>query len=167
MFQKPIMKHILFIPLILIALVSFSQKKTVKLLEAGIGPISLEYSKSIDLENQDTLFYVYLGFQNAKYTSITDIKSIFFTKDEVFKKFIQDLKIALEELEKNEKIDLEWDRRPDYQLKLYSFSKDLYIIQGKGVEGYTKLTKKQIPTLIERLSQIVRLGSDEIINNVQ
>lgn len=156
------MKKVLFITLIIIPFLSFSQKKTVNLLESQVGPISLKYSMTIDLENQDTLAYVYLGFQNAKYTSITDIKSIFFSKDEIFKQFLKDLKIALEELEKNEKINLEWDKSPNYQLKIYDWSKNLYVREGEGTGGYTTLSKKQIQILIERLSQIVAIGSNEI-----
>jgi hypothetical protein len=117
---------------------------------------------AIDLESQDTLSYVYLGFQNAKYTSITDIKSIFFSKDDIFKQFLKDLKIALEELKKNEKTNLNWDRSPNYQLKIYDFSKNLYVFEGEGTGGYTLLTQKNIQILIEQLSQIVEIGSDEI-----
>jgi hypothetical protein len=156
------MKKVLFITLIIIPFLSFSQKKTVNLLESKVGPISLKYSMAIDLESQDTLSYVYLGFQNAKYTSITDIKSIFFSKDDIFKQFLKDLKIALEELKKNEKTNLNWDRSPNYQLKIYDFSKNLYVFEGEGTGGYTLLTQKNIQILIEQLSQIVEIGSDEI-----
>lgn len=153
------MKHLLFTPLFFISIIGFSQKKTIKILEANAGPISLSYSMNVDLEKQDTLFYVYIGFQNAKYTTLTDIKSLFFTQDDVLKQFIKELSTALNELEKNEKIEMLWDRSPNYKLQLYEFSKSLYVIEGKGTGGYTNLTKKQIASLIESLSKIERIGS--------
>ena len=143
----------------------FSQTKRIEILKEEVGPISVRYIKSINLDKGDTLYYIYLGFQNAKYTSITDIKSIGFTKDNIFKQFLKDLNIALEEMGKNEKVNLDWDRGPDYKLNIYDFNRNsLYVVQGTGTGGYTILTKNQVSDLIKILSRIEKIGNENLLN---
>lgn len=136
-----------------------AQKKNEEIFHLKAGPIDGGYKKLIDIDKQDTLHYIYLGFQNQKYQSITDIKSIMITKKVILDEFQKDLKTAYKEMLKGEKISLAWERE-DYKLNLYDFTKSIYISEGKGTGGYTILSKNQLATLIELLYQI-DLGKDE------
>ena len=82
---------------LLIGFVNFgiAQVKSVKLLDNRIANIHLIYEKSIDLEKGDTLYMVYMGFQNARYSSITDIKSIALFDIETLNEFLKDLFAAV------------------------------------------------------------------------
>ena len=46
-----------------------------------LGFSSVTYEQRIDLDKGDTLTYLYMGYQNSEYTTITDIQSIMFTID--------------------------------------------------------------------------------------
>lgn len=159
------MKYTLLSFLLISSIFVFSQTKRIEILKEEIGPLSIKYVKSINLDKGDSLYFVYIGFQNAKYTSITDIKSLGFSKDNIFKQFLKDLNIALEEMEKNQKVNLDWDRSPDYKLNLYDFnSNNLYVVQGAGTGGYTIISKKQVSELIKILARIERIGNENLLN---
>lgn len=133
--------------------VSIAQtKKRTVLAESKIGSITCQYHEIIDLEKGDTIYFIYLGFQNAKFTTITDIKSIgIFTKEEQTN-LIKDLNAAL--LEIGNKTSMSWDRGP-YSINLYDFSNQLYLQQGKTKgSGYTLLTSKNVQQLIDWLGAI-------------
>jgi hypothetical protein len=126
-----------------------AQKKRVDVSKSNIGSLMSTYVKSIDLEVKDTVYYVYIGFQNEKYKTITDAKSIFLTKDVEVKALIKDLKTAVLEMETKQNI--EW-RKELYVLALYDFSNRLYISEKptKG-SGYTTISKKEVEELIKWL----------------
>ena len=89
-----------------------AQTKRLSISEKQIGGVNCKYYKSIDLDKIDTVAYVYLGFQNAKYSTISDIVSIFFelTTDstDIFD-FIKDLKTALPEM--GNKSSIAWNKK--------------------------------------------------------
>jgi len=146
------MKNVIYL-LLLFSTCIYAQKKRVNLSKSTIGTISAEYTKSIDLEKNDTLYYVYCGFQNKKYSSISDIKSIFITKDEDLKSLIKDLKTAVNEMGVD-KVNINWTRE-NYELVLYDFSNELYILEKpKKGSGYTTLSKKQVEEFIFWLEKI-------------
>lgn len=129
-----------------------AQKKTMDVSSIKIGQISAKYSKVIDLEKKDTISYVYLGFQNFKYRTLSDIRSVFFPKQEDLKSFVEDLKTALPEMGSKQNID--WKRQL-YSISVFDFSNNLYLFErpSKG-DGYTTLSKKELEKLIEWLDSI-------------
>lgn len=137
---------------ILFAVSMNAQKKTIDVSLIKIGQISGKYSKVIDLEKNDTLSYVYLGFQNFKYKTISDIRSVFFPKQEDLKSFVEDLKTALPEVGSKQNID--WKRQL-YSISVFDFSSNLYLSErpSKG-DGYTIISKKELEKLIAWLETI-------------
>ena len=155
------MKKLLFLFLSTIVVNANAQIKRIKLLEKEIGPITLLYQKSVNLDTGDSLYFVFLGFQNAKYKSITDIKSVALSDSFKLNEFIKDLKSAHKQMELNEKVSIEW-KKENYSLILYDFTKELYFETKRGVGGYTIINKNNVLTLINVLSRI-QLGKDEVL----
>ncbi len=133
---------------------AIGQTKEVIISKESIGSISCKYALSINMDKGDTLRYIYIGFQNEKYSSITDIKSIAFhaLKDSAgIIKFNKDLRAAV--LEMGSKTEMSWSRDA-YDLALFDFTDKLYVIEGKKGSGYTTLSKKQVFQLIDWLDKI-------------
>lgn len=154
-------KIILGITLLLLTSISFGQVKREKLIDEKIGKISFRYAKSTDLEKNEIIYFVYLGFQNEKYTSITDIKSVSFFDKESLNEFIKDLNAAKTQMLLKQKTDLSWNRKK-YNLAFYDFSFDLYLKQATGTEAYTTLDEKTVDKLIEVLMKI-DFGKDALL----
>jgi len=130
-----------------------AQTKRIEISKFKVSQISADYSKSINLSTKDTLKYVYLGFQNAEFKSVTDIKSIMFTNQNELDEFVIDLKTALPEMDTKQNID--WDKKK-YSLAIYNFNSALYLKEGsKYSRGYTMLSKKDVEKLIIWLESIV------------
>lgn len=146
-------KIILFLVMSLAFSVSGNaQKKRVTILESKIGLLSLTYGKTIDLESITTDYYLYIGFQNQKYTTITDIKYVFITNDDDLKGLIKDLKMALTEMQTKQNI--EWTKEL-YKLTLYDFTSNLYFCESpKKGSGSTSISKKDVEKLIIWLESI-------------
>jgi len=149
--KKLLLTSILFFSFLL----SFCQTKKTTIAENQIGAISCEFARSIKLETNDTLNYLYFSFQNSKYKSITDLKSIFFTitKDssDIFE-FVKSLKAAYNEM--GTKTDITWDKK-DYRISLYSFNDKLYLCEPiEEGTGYTTLNKEQTNQLINWIEEI-------------
>jgi hypothetical protein len=140
-------KIILFLVMSLAFTVSGNaQQKRVTILESKFGLLSPMYGKTIDLDTNTTNYYLYIGFQNQKYSSITDLKSVFITKDADLKALIKDLKTALIEMETKQNIEWTKDK---YKLALYDFSNKLYFSESpKKGSGYTTISKKEVENLI-------------------
>jgi hypothetical protein len=147
------MKKLLLMAILLISVASFGQVKRENIIDERIGEISFSYKKITDLEKSEITYLVYLGFQNQKYSSISDIKSIGFFEKDNLANFIKDLKSAHEQMLLDEKISIDW-RKERYNLKLYDFSKALYLESTRGTGGYTTLNLKNLEKLLEYLSKI-------------
>lgn len=141
---------LLTLSLVFILLMGFSQKKSVTLAETKIGGISFEYSKSINLDSGDTIFMLFISFQNAKYQSITDLKYIYFTEQEDLIKFIADLEMA--ESEMGTKSTINWDRE-DYWIGIYDFSENLYLYDADE-SGHISIRNKNVVKIISWLKGI-------------
>lgn len=129
-----------------------AQSKKLDLSSIKIGSIEGKYTKVVDIEKNDTSYYLYLGFQNEKYKAIVDIKSLFFTNQDDLIEFIKDLKLAMSEMEN--KVSMNWDRKL-YRLDLYDFTNYLYISESSSKSnGYTSLNKKNLNKLILWLETI-------------
>jgi hypothetical protein len=109
-----------------------------------LGFSSVTYEQRIDLDKGDTLTYLYMGYQNSEYTTITDIQSIMFTKKSEVESFITDIKKIVEFM--GDKKEIGFDRE-DYFLKLYDFdSKRLRV--GKDFKKTTVVFEKNVRKLI-------------------
>ena len=140
---------------IFILLITFNlnaQTKRITISEQQIGSISSKYIKSINTETKDSLYLVYLGFQNEKYKTITDIKSISLSNKGEKDELVEDLKTASIEVEN--KVEMNWNRN-NYQILLFDFTNQVYIYGNpKKGSGYTTLNKKETEKLIEWLESI-------------
>lgn len=136
--------------LLILCMATTAQKKTITVVEDKIGGITCSVQSTINLLSKDTTTSVVLTFQNAKYSSITDIGVILFMEPDAYtiKDFIDDLKMAEKEME--EKQSIEWERDL-YTLNIYDFNKGkLYVeTSSKHVRKYTTINKKQVAKLIE------------------
>jgi hypothetical protein len=129
------MKKIMISVAILIAQNGFSQMTETKKLASGK---TANWKIVMNIKNgTDTVTYFYYGYQNAKYTHITDIGAIC-TQD---KQELIDISNALKTLSEKEKgvqVELNINK---YSLRLYDFSNNIYIEDEEG--KYTYVTKKQ------------------------
>jgi hypothetical protein len=129
------MKKIMVSVALLIATNGFSQMTETKKIASGS---SAEWKIVMNVKNgTDTVTYFYYGYQNAKYTHITDIGAIC-TQD---KQELIDISNALKTLSEKEKgvqVELNINK---YSLRLYDFSNNIYIEDEEG--KYTYVTKKQ------------------------
>lgn len=116
-----------------------SQKLTKKISEISItGFYKVEYMMKVDVEKEDTTYIVYSSFQNRKYSTITDIGSIFITDKETLNNLIKDLKLIIEQIDAKVDFDI---KRDDYELSLSDeLSKQLFIFDDDG--KYTVISKK-------------------------
>ena len=144
--MKKILCAVMIIPVL-----CFSQtSKRVLISNFEIGKMKCKHE--IYMSQTDTMNYIWLGFQNDKYTQITDIRSIMFpiSRDSLdVRQFISDLKQAVNNV--GSKQQLAWDRAK-YSIYL-SDQDDLITIQeakSKG-NGYTELKKEWVIELIKWL----------------
>lgn len=155
--MKKIILSIIFFAL---SLSCFCQTKRIKILTDKIGAVNCNYSKTIDIETADTTYYVALYYQNSKYTQITDLQFIHFSKKEALDNFIKKLKSTLPEIiiEENE---MNWEGE-GYRFSKWGGYKQLVLFNDKN--GYTMLNIKQVEKLIALLEKI-DFGSDIIKPN--
>ena len=144
-------KCLLAASLLMLCITSTAQKKTITVSKAKIGTLSCSVESEINMLSKDTFNYIFISFKNAKYSSITDIASLFFLQSDIYdiKDFIDDLKAAEKEMDIKQTI--EW-RRDKYVLNIYEFNKGkLYIEEPKKYAGYTAINKNQTGQLIKWL----------------
>ena len=126
----------------------FSQTIKKDLNSKKIGSLNCKHSMSINVERSDTSYYVFCGFQNQKYSSITDIGSIFMSTMVEKDRIVSDLKKCVKYMD---------DKSISFTLNeftLYDFSKNLYINDESGVKKYTTLNKRNVLKWIEWLESI-------------
>jgi hypothetical protein len=107
---------------------------------------------SVKVGESDTSFYIYCSFQNQKYTSITDIGSVFISTIEGKDRIVSDLKECVKYMD---------DKTISFTLNeftLYDFSKNLYINDERGVRKYTTMRKKNVLKWIEWLESIKKIN---------
>ena len=141
------MKKVLLALLVLVSISGKAQIKREKFINTNVGGITFSYGRSIDLDKGDTTYMVFLLFQNAKYSSITDTKILSFYDAASIAMFIKDLKSAYKQMSSGEKIDISWNR-DTYKMNLYNFSNSLYLY-GDRPEGYTNVTLKSLSSILE------------------
>ncbi len=129
---------------ILIATNSFSQMTETKKLASGTGV--RDWKIEMEIKNgSDTSTYFYYGYQNARYTHITDIGSVFLTEQSELIDFANALKIFATK-ENGVQIQLTIGRT---SIKLYDFSNNIYIEDED--DKYTIISKKNANKLADEL----------------
>ena len=128
------MKRIMISVAIFIATNGFSQMTETKNLATGTAP---KWKIVMNIKNgTDTTTYFYYGYQNLKYTHITDVGAI--CTDE--KKELIDIANGLKTLsEKENGVNIEL-KIGKYTLSLYDFSNNVYIEDED--RKYTNVSKK-------------------------
>lgn len=144
-------KLILMMALVSFAFVGFSQTKERKTLVKGV---LLDFKIEQLISNStDTVVYFYYGFQNMKYQSITDIGSVFFSRQEQLKEFVDALKQLAE---KEDGTNLEISLPNKSTLKIYDFSpKAIWLTDKDG--KYTTINKKQAIKIASEIEQYLDL----------
>ena len=128
------MKKIMVSVAILIASNSFSQVTETKKLATGTA---VDWKIVMNIKNgTDTVTYFYYGYQNAKYTQITDIGAICTQSKQELIDIANGLK-TLATKEKGVQLELNINK---YSLRLYDFSNNIYIQDEDG--KYTQVSKK-------------------------
>ena len=129
------MKKIMVSVAIFIATNSFSQMTETKKIATGTAA---EWKIVMNVKNgTDTVTYFYFGYQNAKYTQITDVGAICTQSKQELIDIANGLK-TLSTKEKGVNIEL---KVGVYTLSLYDFTNNVYIEDED--RKYTYVTKKQ------------------------
>jgi hypothetical protein len=133
------MKKLLFMLVLMISTFSFAQSRATTILVQGKSP---KWDISQIVTNKtDTVVYFYMGYQNQKYTHISDIGSIMLSSKAVAEEFVK----ALREI-------AEVGAGTDYDIRVHNFSVSKYNFTSKIFisdknEKYTTLTKTQVLNL--------------------
>jgi hypothetical protein len=113
-------------------------------------PYKIEKSISNDT---DTIIYFYWGFQNKKYSSITDIGSFLFYKKSELQLFVDMLKLIAQ---KEDGSNIEVSIGNYGTFKLYDFDiKSIYITEKSG--KYTTISKKEAIEIVTEIEQHINL----------
>jgi hypothetical protein len=143
-------KLVLLMALMSLSFVGFNQTREKISIAKGQY---LEFSiDKIITNSTDTMVYFYWGFQNEKYSTITDIGSFMFYKKEDLKLFVNGLK-QISEKEKGVDFQLSIGRFGTMQL--YDFSNDIYITEKSG--KYTTIPKKNVSNIVTEIEQYMNL----------
>ena len=148
--MKTIKTTILLMAFMSLSLVAFNQtRESIKMVKGENLDFKID---KVITNSTDTMVYFYWGFQNQKYSTITDIGSFMFYKKEDLKLFINCLK-QISEKEKGVDFQLSIGRYGTMQL--YDFSNDIYITEKSG--KYTTIPKKNVSNIVTEIEQYVDL----------
>jgi len=141
-------KITLIIIALTMALSSYSQKEQKELSSFKISApyVSADHTQ---IENRE---YVYIGFQNVEYSSITDIHSIMLTKHVDLNQFAKDLKDAISRAKLKKTVY--WDSNSKYKIYVYDFSNAIYISDTESISGHTSLSVKKAQKLLDWITTI-------------
>jgi hypothetical protein len=146
------MKNLFLVILLFITVSVEAQSEKHEVIVQGLSP-KWEISRRIT-NGVDTVIYFYMGYQNMKYTHITDIGSVVFTRKSDFAAFTEKLWV-LADMEKG--VDYT-DKVGIATLARYPFSRNVYITDRQG--KYTYLTKGQISRMVPMFEQYLHLFND-------
>lgn len=124
---------------LMISTFSFAQSRATTLLAEGRNP-KWDISQVV-IDKKDTVVYFYMGYQNQKYTHISDIGSIMVSSRAVAEEFIKALR-EISEVGAGTDYDI---RVHNFSVSKYSFTNKVFISDRNG--KYTTLTKAQVLNL--------------------
>jgi hypothetical protein len=141
---------ILSIALMSLSFVAFNQtRESIRMVKGKNLDFKID---KVITNSTDTMVYFYWGFQNQKYSTITDIGSFMFYKKEDLKLFVDGLK-QLSEKEKG--IDFQISIGRYGTMQLYDFSNEIYITETSG--KYTTIPKKKVLDIVTEIEQYIDL----------
>lgn len=134
-----------------LSFIAFNQTKERVTLAKGVL-LNYKIEKTITNET-DTIIYFYWGFQNQKYSSITDIGSFLFSQKEELQLFVDMLKVIAQ---KEDGSNIEVSVGNNGTFKLYDFdTKSIYITEKSG--KYTTVQKKKALEIASEIEQHINL----------
>jgi hypothetical protein len=142
-------KLILFMAIMSLSFVGFNQTKERVTIAKGV---LLEYKIEKVISNgTDTIIYFYWGFQNKKYSAISDIGSFLFYKKSELQLFVDMLKLIAQ---KEEGSNIEVSIGNNGTFKLYDFdTKSIYVSEKSG--KYTTIEKKRALDVATEIEQYI------------
>ena len=141
---------ILSIVLMSLSFVAFNQtRESIKMVKGENLDFRID---KVITNSTDTMVYFYWGFQNQKYSTITDIGSFMFYKKEDLKLFVNSLK-QISEKEKG--IDFQLSIGRYGTMQLYDFSNEIYITETSG--KYTTIPKKKVLNIVTEIEKYIDL----------
>ena len=144
-------KLILFMAIMSLSFVGLNQtKERVTIAYGVLLPYKIE---KVISDETDTIVYFYWGFQNKKYSSITDIGSFLFYKKADLQSFVDMLKLIAQ---KEDGSNIEVSIGNNSTFKLYDFdNKSIYITEKSG--KYTTIQKKKALDIALEIEQYINL----------
>lgn len=144
-------KLILFMALMSLSFVGLNQtKERVTMANGVLLPYKIE---KVISDETDTIVYFYWGFQNKKYSSITDIGSFLFSQKTELQLFVDMLKLIAQ---KEDGSNIEVSIGKNGTFKLYDFdTKSIYITEKSG--KYTTIQKKKALEIASEIEQYINL----------
>ncbi len=127
------MRKLILGALLLLSTISFGQTIERKLIE---GNETAGFKQEI-INHQDTSVYFFWSYKNMAYQYLSDYTSIIISDTNTLLKFANEL-INLGS--KDEKLDIDVSINNKIRLRLYDFSRNIYIIDEDG--KYTTITRK-------------------------
>lgn len=141
------MKYLII--LMFVSTLGVAQTKRVKISEYKSSRIDCSYQMSIDLQNKDTITYLYTGFRNMKYTQLIDISS--FLLFDGCNEFADDLRTIIDNCNADANLSITKDK---YYISCNDYNNYVTIYSNKD-NGYTKLSEKQAKKLFMYLKTII------------
>jgi|688.fasta_scaffold23369_2 hypothetical protein len=143
------MKNLILVLSVILSFNSFSQKEvSSKLAKSSFETSGLgngwEIIQKIKNDKDTTIFF-YMSYQNMKYSHITDIGSVFYTRKADLLKFAQ----VLLEFSKYDSGTAISQQLGTTSLDLYDFSNSIYIEDNNG--KYTTITKRKAEELANQI----------------
>jgi hypothetical protein len=140
---------ILLMAIMSLSFVGFNQTKERVTMAKGV---LLEYKIEKVISNgTDTIVYFYWGFQNKKYSAISDIGSFLFYKKSELQLFVDMLKLIAQ---KEEGSNIEVSIGNNGTFKLYDFdTKSIYVSEKSG--KYTTIEKKKALDVATEIEQYI------------
>ena len=143
------MKNLILVLSVILSFNSFSQKEVSSKLAKSYTTASAlgngwEIVQKIK-NDTDTTVYFYMSYQNMKYSHITDIGSVFYTRKADLLKFAQ----VLLEFSKYDSGTAISQQLGTTSLDLYDFSNSIYIEDNNG--KYTTITKRKAEELANQI----------------
>lgn len=134
-----------------------TQKQTITISKEKINPFDCEYTKIIDKDSGDTLYFILMSFKNMEYPSLDDRQYLDFEHNEDKDAFINDIDSAVSYLD-NKELEMDWSKNK-YRVSKYSGSKNVFVYAE--IKRWTAINKNSAIKLSAWLKSI-NIGSDVI-----
>ncbi len=154
--MKPIISSIFV--LLLFSFAS-AQTKNIKIFGKKHDGIEVEYRKLVDFEKKDTSYFIWITFNNASYSRISDLRFITISDTNTLAQFKMDLLAAFKQQYLKEKASMAW-RKEEYTIRLNE--SNFMLLEDKRSIGYCYLYRKNAERILVSLNRI-NFGSDQLL----